>query len=52
MSDLYGTGEFLYQYVDGWGALPKGMPFQECPGVAVDSRDNVFVLNSRIHRER
>ncbi len=49
MSDTYGTNEFLYKYVDGWPTLPDGMPFQECPGVAVDSRDNVFVLTRGEH---
>ena len=49
MSDRYGTGEFLYEYMDGWGTLPEGMKFQECPGVAVDSSDNVFVLTRGEH---
>ena len=49
MPDIYGSGDFLYKYVDGWAKLPRGMTFQECPGVAVDSQDNVFVLTRGEH---
>ena len=49
MSDTYGTGEFLYHYASGWEKLPSGWTFLECPGVAVDSRDNVFVLTRGEH---
>lgn len=49
MSDVYGSGEFLYEHVAGWGKLPRGMRFLECPGVAVDSKDNVYVLTRGEH---
>ena len=49
MADTFGTGEFQYKHVDGWGKLPQGMTFQECPGVAVDSRDNVYFLTRGEH---
>ncbi|MDO8751607.1 MAG: peptidyl-alpha-hydroxyglycine alpha-amidating lyase family protein [Dehalococcoidia bacterium] len=49
MSDVYGSGEFLYEHVAGWGKLPRGMRFLECPGVAVDSKDNVYVLTRAEH---
>lgn len=49
MSDVYGSGDFLYEHVAGWGKLPRGMSFLECPGVAVDSRDNVYVLTRGEH---
>ena len=44
MPEVYGTGDFRYNFVENWAKLPAGMSFKECPGVAVDSNDNVFVL--------
>ena len=44
MPEVFGSGDFTYTFVDGWAKLPTGMTFKECPGVAVDSRDNVYVL--------
>jgi DNA-binding beta-propeller fold protein YncE len=49
MADVFGTGEFLYSHVPNWEKLPDGMAFKECPGVAVDSQDNVFVLTRGEH---
>ena len=39
----------MYKYVDSWAKLREGMTFQECPGVAVDPRDNVFVITRGEH---
>ena len=36
--------EMSFQYVEGWGALPPDHRFLEAAGVAVDSKDNVFVF--------
>lgn len=46
MSVLFGTenGEFQYEALDVWEQLPKGIKLLECPGVAVDSLDQVYVL--------
>ena len=49
MPEVFGTGDFTYGFVDDWAKLPDGMNFQECPGVAVDSRDNVYVLTRGEH---
>ena len=49
MPDVYGSGDFLYKHVDGWPKLPRDMNFQECPGVAVDSQDTVYVLTRGEH---
>ena len=49
MSEVYGSGDFLYKHVDGWGMLPEGWSYRECPGVAVDSQDNVYVLTRGDH---
>ena len=44
MPEVYGIGDFRYNFVEDWAKLPSGMSFKECPGVAVDSQDNVFIL--------
>ena len=44
MPEVYGIGDFRYNFVENWAKLPGGMTFKECPGVAIDSQDNVFVL--------
>ena len=49
MADTYGQGDFLYRHVDNWAKLPEGVRFLECPGVAVDSQDNVYVLTRGEH---
>ena len=49
MADTYGSGEFRYKYIGGWSKLPDGMTFLECPGVAVDSKDNIYVLTRGEH---
>ncbi len=49
MPEVFGSGDFTYTFVDGWAKLPGGMTFKECPGVAVDSRDNVYVLTRGEH---
>ena len=49
MAEVYGENGFLYEYVDGWGKLPDGMNYVECPGVAVDSKDNVYILTRGEH---
>jgi len=49
MAEVFGSGDFTYTFVDGWAKLPSGMTFKECPGVAVDSRDNVYVLTRGEH---
>ncbi|GIT45338.1 MAG: hypothetical protein Ct9H300mP11_32740 [Chloroflexota bacterium] len=35
MPEVYGTGDFRYNFVENWAKLPAGMSFKECPGVAV-----------------
>jgi len=49
MANEFGAGEFRYSFVDGWAKLPSGMTFLECPGVAVDSQDNIYVLTRGEH---
>ena len=49
MAETYGNIKFTYKYVDSWDSLPRGKSFLECPGVAVDSKDNVYVFTRGEH---
>ena len=49
MAETYGTGDFRFEYVEDWAKLPDGWRFLECPGVAVGSQDNVYVLTRGEH---
>ena len=44
MSTILGSGDFTYEALDQWAKLPEGINLIECPGVAVDSGDRVYVL--------
>lgn len=44
MSAILGSEEFRYEALDTWEQLPDGVRLVECPGVAVDSNDQVYVL--------
>ena len=47
-SVLVGSGAFTYDALATWENLPAGVRLIECPGVAVDSRDNVYVLTRNL----
>jgi len=49
MADIYGEGDFQFTFVDDWMSLPDGMKLLECPGVAVDGEDRVFILTRGEH---
>ena len=42
-----GTGEYTYEVVENWGRLPAGWTFGMVTGVAVDSRDRVYVVQRK-----
>ncbi len=44
MAVTLGNGDFRYEVVEGWEQLPEGVTLRETPGVAVNSRDEVFLL--------
>ena len=44
MSVMLRSGEFSYEALEQWEELPEGVNLVECPGVAVNSRDEVHVL--------
>ncbi|MDE2778254.1 MAG: peptidyl-alpha-hydroxyglycine alpha-amidating lyase family protein [Chloroflexota bacterium] len=43
MPPVIGAGKFRYEYQPGWARLPEGTALQQPSGVAVDSRDRVYV---------
>jgi DNA-binding beta-propeller fold protein YncE len=49
MPGTVGSGSYTYELVDGWGTLPDGWSFYEVVGVAVDSRQQVYVFNRGEH---
>ena len=44
MGVVLGEGAFKYEALDGWEQLPEGVRLVECPGVAIDSKDHVYVF--------
>ena len=46
----YGSGDYQYELVDGWGDLPDGYEWNQVAGVAVDSNDNVYAFNRSSHQ--
>ena len=44
-----GYGEYVYEHVPGWGKLPKGWEWNHAVGVAVDSKDRIYVYNRSDH---
>jgi len=46
---ILGSGEHRYRVDEGWGELPPDIKFGDCAGVALDSRDNVYVFNRGAH---
>ena len=39
-----GDGKLMYEDVTGWPNVPAELAFRECPGVAVDGNDNVYLF--------
>jgi hypothetical protein len=44
-----GTGDYVYEPVEGWGTLPPRWSFKEIGAVGVDRNDNVYVFNRGEH---
>lgn len=44
MSVKLGSDGFTYEALDQWESMPAGSRLIECPGVAVDSQDRVYVM--------
>ena len=48
MAIVVGQGDFRYEPIVDWVKLPDGINLMETPGVAVDSRDEVFALTRNV----
>ena len=44
-----GSGSYVYEEIRDWAKLPSGWAFEECPGVAVNSKEQVYVLSRSVH---
>ena len=44
-----GANRLEYEVIEGWERLPEGWSFVEVAGVAVDSKDRVYVFNRGAH---
>lgn len=49
MSLILGDGDYRYQVAEDWAKLPDGWEFRDVAGVAVDSKDQVYVFNRSEH---
>ena len=45
----FGSGDYVYQIVHGWGKLPAGWKWGWIPAVACDSQDRVYVYSRSEH---
>ena len=45
LSVLLGQGEFKYRVIEDWAKLPDEWSFMDVAGVAINSKDEVFVFN-------
>jgi len=49
MGQVMGTGDYRFEIDEGWGKLPAGWRYGEVAGLAVDSKDRVYVFNRGQH---
>jgi DNA-binding beta-propeller fold protein YncE len=49
MSVILGSGEYRYRVIENWAKLPPAWQFNDVGGVAVDSKDQVYVFNRGEH---
>src|SRR2546426_4607456 len=49
MAMRLGSGNLLFEPVEGWEKLPEGWSFIDVAGVAVDGKDHVYVFNRGEH---
>src|SRR5262245_13429458 len=44
-----GSGNYVFEEIRDFAKLPSDWEFEECPGVAVNSKDQVYVLSRSAH---
>ena len=49
MATTVGTGALTFEFVDNWAKIPDDWHLVDVAGVAVDSKDNVFLFNRGEH---
>jgi DNA-binding beta-propeller fold protein YncE len=42
---IYGSGKYSFELVDGWAKLNNGESFLDVCGIAIDRKDQVYILN-------
>ena len=45
----FGSGEFAYEVVEGWGELPEGWQWGQIASVTVDAQDRVYLYTRTEH---
>lgn len=43
---IVGEGEFQYEWISDWGALPSNIKYGNCHALAEDSQGNIYVLHT------
>jgi hypothetical protein len=49
LSTILGSGDYKYKVIDKWAKLPDSWSFMDVAGVAVNSKDEIFVFNRGLH---
>ena len=49
MTSTLGSGNLIFEPVEDWEKLPEGWAFEDVAGVAVDPKDNVYLLTRGKH---
>ena len=45
----FGSGNYQYEVTDNWAKKPRGWPYTDVAGVAIDSRDRVYLFTRGQH---
>lgn len=49
MTSIVGSGNLIFEPIEDWEKLPEGWTFEDVAGVAVDPKDNVYLLTRGKH---
>ncbi len=45
----FGSGDLIYEPIEGWAKIPKGWDLVEIPAIALDSQDRLYALSRSEH---